>query len=80
MVPMTSPKPKEVEIWDPPPAPQASSGSSFSHPRGAVAASEFVRREHPTVLTDKKPRDHFPRNMLRDFGFDFDFERAPAAS
>ncbi len=59
MVAMTAPKPKD-EICDP-----ACGTAGF-----LVAASEFVRRMHPTVLTDAKQREHFHQSMFH--GYDFD--------
>jgi len=60
MVAMTAPKPND-EICDP-----ACGTAGF-----LVAASEFIRREHPTVLTDAKQREHFHQSMFH--GYDFDF-------
>jgi type I restriction enzyme M protein len=59
MVEMTAPQPSD-EICDP-----ASGTCGF-----LVAASEFVRREHPSVLTDDWQRAHFHRSMFH--GYDFD--------
>jgi len=59
MVAMTAPEPND-EICDP-----ACGTAGF-----LVAASEFVRREHPTVLTDAKQREHFHQSMFH--GYDFD--------
>jgi len=59
MVAMTAPKPND-EICDP-----ACGTAGF-----LVAASEFVRRTHPTVLTDAKQREHFHQSMFH--GYDFD--------
>jgi len=59
MVAMTAPKPND-EICDP-----ACGTAGF-----LVAASEFVRREHPTVLTDAEQREHFHQSMFH--GYDFD--------
>lgn len=59
MVEMTAPQPFD-EICDP-----ASGTCGF-----LVAASEFVRREHPSVLTDDRQRAHFHASMFH--GYDFD--------
>jgi type I restriction enzyme M protein len=59
MVDMTAPKPTD-EICDP-----ACGTAGF-----LVAASEFVRREHPGVLSDAKQRQHFHHSMFH--GYDFD--------
>ncbi|MEJ7707578.1 MAG: N-6 DNA methylase [Nocardioidaceae bacterium] len=64
MVAMTAPRPKD-EICDP-----ACGTAGF-----LVAASEFLRREHPTVLTDAKQREHLvgvgianKLNLIRKLG------------
>jgi type I restriction enzyme M protein len=59
MVEMTAPSPTD-EICDP-----AAGTSGF-----LVAASEYVRRAHPTVMTDEKQRQHFHHSMFH--GYDFD--------
>ena len=59
MVEMTAPSPTD-EICDP-----ACGTSGF-----LVAASEFVRREHPSVMTDAGQRRHFHASMFH--GYDFD--------
>jgi type I restriction enzyme M protein len=59
MVAMTAPQPTD-EICDP-----ACGTAGF-----LVAASEFVRREHPTVMTDAQQRQHYHRSMFH--GYDFD--------
>jgi type I restriction enzyme M protein len=59
MVAMTAPTPSD-EICDP-----ACGTAGF-----LVAASEFVRREHPSALTDATQRRHFHRSMFH--GYDFD--------
>ncbi|MGY1618173.1 N-6 DNA methylase [Geodermatophilus sp. SYSU D00691] len=59
MVAMTTPQPTD-EICDP-----ACGTAGF-----LVAASEFVRREHPTVMTDEQQRRHYHRSMFH--GYDFD--------
>jgi type I restriction enzyme M protein len=56
---MTAPSPKD-EICDP-----ACGTAGF-----LVAAGEYVRREHPTVLIDATQRRHFHDSMFH--GFDFD--------
>jgi len=59
MVEMTAPQPGD-EICDP-----ACGTTGF-----LVAASEYVRERHPTVLTDAAQRRHFHRSMFH--GYDFD--------
>src|SRR5215218_4482150 len=59
MVDMTAPQPSD-EICDP-----ACGTAGF-----LVAASEYVRREHPTVMTDEGQRQHYHRSMFH--GYDFD--------
>lgn len=59
MVDMTAPTPSE-EICDP-----ACGTAGF-----LVAANEFVREHHPSVLTDPAQRRHFHRSMFH--GYDFD--------
>jgi len=59
MVEMTAPTPQD-EIVDP-----AAGTCGF-----LVAASEYVRRQHPSVLTDAKQRRHFHHSMFH--GYDFD--------
>lgn len=59
MVRMTAPTPAD-EICDP-----ACGTAGF-----LVAASEFIREEHPQVLVDAQQREHFHRSMFH--GYDFD--------
>ena len=59
MVAMTAPKPHE-EICDP-----ACGTAGF-----LVAASEYVRDTHPSVMTDAAQRRHFNHSMFH--GYDFD--------
>lgn len=59
MVDLTAPTPKD-DICDP-----ACGTAGF-----LVAASEFVRREHPSVLSDQAQRRHFHHSMFH--GYDFD--------
>lgn len=59
MVEMTAPGPSD-EICDP-----ACGTAGF-----LVAASEYVRREHPSVMTDSEQRRHFHSSMFH--GYDFD--------
>ncbi len=59
MVDMTAPQPSD-EICDP-----ACGTAGF-----LVAASEFVRREHPSVMTDEQQRQHYHHSMFH--GYDFD--------
>lgn len=59
MVEMTAPTPAD-EICDP-----ACGTAGF-----LVAASEFVRQQHPSALHDEKQRTHFHRSMFH--GYDFD--------
>ncbi|CCH89532.1 N-6 DNA methylase [Modestobacter italicus] len=59
MVAMTAPQPSD-EICDP-----ACGTAGF-----LVAASEYVRGEHPTVMTDDRQRQHYHRSMFH--GYDFD--------
>ncbi|CAM4013146.1 type I restriction-modification system subunit M [Janibacter anophelis] len=59
MVAMTAPGPED-EICDP-----ACGTAGF-----LVAASDYVRDNHPSALTNTKQRDHFHRSMFH--GFDFD--------
>jgi type I restriction enzyme M protein len=59
MVEMTAPSPTD-EICDP-----ACGTSGF-----LVAASEFVRREHGSVMIDEQQRQHFHHSMFH--GYDFD--------
>ena len=59
MVGMTAPTPTD-EICDP-----ACGTAGF-----LVAASEYVRDAHPTVMTDETQRQHYHRSMFH--GYDFD--------
>ena len=59
MVDMTAPQPGD-EICDP-----ACGTAGF-----LVAASEYVRERHPSVMTDAAQRTHFHRSMFH--GYDFD--------
>jgi type I restriction enzyme M protein len=59
MVDMTAPAPTD-EICDP-----ASGTAGF-----LVAASEYIREQHPSVLTDAAQRKHFHTSMFH--GYDFD--------
>lgn len=59
MVQMTAPTPVD-EICDP-----ACGTAGF-----LVAASDYLRETHPSVLTDAKQRKHFHRSMFH--GYDFD--------
>jgi type I restriction enzyme M protein len=59
MVDLTGPKPTD-EICDP-----ACGTAGF-----LVAASEHIREQHPSVLTDAAQRHHFHRSMFH--GYDFD--------
>ncbi|SDM10603.1 type I restriction enzyme M protein [Geodermatophilus siccatus] len=59
MVAMTAPQPTD-EICDP-----ACGTAGF-----LVAASEYVRSQHPTVMTDAEQRQHYHRSMFH--GYDFD--------
>lgn len=59
MVDMTAPQPAD-EICDP-----AAGTAGF-----LVAASEYIRDEHPSVLTDAAQRKHFHASMFH--GYDFD--------
>jgi type I restriction enzyme M protein len=59
MVEMTAPQPTD-EICDP-----AAGTCGY-----LVAAAEYVRREHPSVMTDERQRRHFHRSMFH--GYDFD--------
>lgn len=59
MVAMTAPTPED-EICDP-----ACGTAGF-----LVAASEYVREQHPSALTNAKQRQHFHSSMFH--GFDFD--------
>lgn len=59
MVAMTAPTPTD-EICDP-----ACGTAGF-----LVEASEYVRKEHPSALTDATQRHHFHRSMFH--GYDFD--------
>ncbi|MFS0901145.1 type I restriction-modification system subunit M [Mycolicibacterium litorale] len=59
MVDMTAPTPAD-EICDP-----AAGTAGF-----LVAASEYIREQHPSVLTDAAQRKHFHASMFH--GFDFD--------
>ena len=59
MVAMTAPQPVD-EICDP-----ACGTAGF-----LVAASEYVREQHPSALTDATQRRHFHRSMFH--GYDFD--------
>lgn len=59
MVDMTAPTPTD-EICDP-----ASGTAGF-----LVAASEYIREQHPSVLTDAAQRKHFHASMFH--GYDFD--------
>jgi type I restriction enzyme M protein len=59
MVDMTAPRPTD-EICDP-----AAGTAGF-----LVAASEYIREQHPSVLTDGAQRKHFHASMFH--GYDFD--------
>ncbi|GAA4766651.1 type I restriction-modification system subunit M [Citricoccus nitrophenolicus] len=59
MVDMTAPTPDD-EICDP-----ACGTAGF-----LVAASEYVREQHPSALTNAQQREHFHRSMFH--GYDFD--------
>ncbi len=59
MVALTAPQPTD-EICDP-----AAGTCGF-----LVSAAEYVRREHPSVMTDEVQRQHFHRSMFH--GYDFD--------
>src|SRR5581483_3387552 len=59
MVEMTAPTPQD-EIVDP-----AAGTCGF-----LVSAAEYVRREHPSVMTDARQRQHFHHSMFH--GYDFD--------
>jgi len=59
MVDMTAPQPTD-EICDP-----AAGTAGF-----LVAASEYIRAQHPSVLTDAAQRKHFHASMFH--GYDFD--------
>lgn len=59
MVDMTAPSPAD-EICDP-----AAGTAGF-----LVAASEYIREQHPSVLTDAAQRKHFHASMFH--GYDFD--------
>jgi type I restriction enzyme M protein len=59
MVEMTAPTPTDV-ICDP-----ACGTAGF-----LVAAGEYLRERHPTLLHDAKPREHFHHGLFH--GFDFD--------
>jgi type I restriction enzyme M protein len=59
MVALTKPKPTDI-ICDP-----AAGTCGF-----LVAAGEYLRRHHPEVLREPKPRKHFHETMFN--GFDFD--------
>ncbi|WP_046315017.1 class I SAM-dependent DNA methyltransferase [Mycobacterium sp. UM_Kg1] len=59
MVDMMAPKPTD-EICDP-----AAGTAGF-----LVAASEYIREQHPSVLTEAAQRKHFHSNMFH--GYDFD--------
>ncbi|WP_337060084.1 type I restriction-modification system subunit M [Kineococcus sp. G2] len=59
MVHMTAPQPDD-EICDP-----ASGTCGF-----LVAASEYLRREHPSIMTNAEQRRHFHHSMFH--GYDFD--------
>jgi type I restriction enzyme M protein len=59
MVAMTAPQPDD-EICDP-----ACGTAGF-----LVAASEYIREQHPSALTDATQRQHFHRSMFH--GYDFD--------
>jgi type I restriction enzyme M protein len=59
MVDLTAPQPSD-EICDP-----ACGTAGF-----LVAASEYIREQHPSVLTDATQRHHFHRSMFH--GYDFD--------
>lgn len=59
MVDMTAPHPDD-EICDP-----ACGTAGF-----LVAASEYIRQQHPSALTDATQRQHFHRSMFH--GYDFD--------
>jgi type I restriction enzyme M protein len=59
MVAMTAPQPDD-EICDP-----ACGTAGF-----LVSAAEYIRDEHPAVLTDAMQRQHFHRSMFH--GYDFD--------
>lgn len=59
MVDLTAPQPGD-EICDP-----AAGTCGF-----LVAAADYLRREHPSVMTDETQRRHFHRSMFH--GYDFD--------
>ncbi|WP_432509800.1 type I restriction-modification system subunit M [Kineococcus sp. SYSU DK001] len=59
MVDMTAPRPDD-EICDP-----AAGTCGF-----LVAASEYLRREHPSIMTNTEQRKHFHHSMFH--GYDFD--------
>lgn len=59
MVEMTAPTPTD-EIADP-----AAGTAGY-----LVAAAEYVRRQHPSVMTDEQQRRHFHHSMFH--GYDFD--------
>jgi len=59
MVEMTAPTPTD-EICDP-----ACGTAGF-----LIAAAEYVRRDHPSVMTDQQQRRHFHHSMFH--GYDFD--------
>ncbi|RKT78667.1 type I restriction enzyme M protein [Terracoccus luteus] len=59
MVAMTAPQPTD-EICDP-----ACGTAGF-----LVAASEYVREQHPSIMTDAQQRKHFHQGMFH--GYDFD--------
>jgi type I restriction enzyme M protein len=59
MVEMTAPQPGDI-ICDP-----ACGTAGF-----LIAAGEYLREYHPTMLQDEKPRSHFHAKMFH--GFDFD--------
>lgn len=59
MVELTAPEPDDV-ICDP-----AAGTCGF-----LMAAAEYVREKHPTLLLNRKQRDHFHQEMFH--GFDFD--------
>jgi type I restriction enzyme M protein len=59
MVEMTAPTPQD-EICDP-----AAGTCGY-----LVSAAEYVRREHPSIMTDAQQRQHFHHSMFH--GYDFD--------
>ena len=59
MVQLSAPKPADI-VCDP-----ACGTAGF-----LVAAGEYLRKRHPNLLYDAKPREHFHRGLFH--GFDFD--------